>query len=143
MKTTSAKNASTVRAWHLLDCQGATLGRLASQIAGLVMGKHKHSFTPNLDLGDYCVVINAKAIHVTGNKLLAKTYSRHSNYPGGYREITLGKQMEKDARKVIEFAVRGMLPKNKLQSPRLRRLKIYLDSTHPHANNFTHKEKLS
>jgi len=118
--------------WHLIDLSGQTLGRISTQIAGLLMGKGKASFSPNLDLGDNVVAINADQIKVTGKKMLNKKYYRHSGYPGGLREISLGELIAKDSRKVIEKAVKGMLPKNKLQTPRLRRLRVFKDEKHPY-----------
>lgn len=123
---------SLKRHWHLLDCTDQTLGRLSTRIAGLLMGKHKSDYTPNLDFGDYVIVINVQAIKLTGNKLLAKRYSRHSGHPGGFVQETAGKLMSRDPRKVIEHAVSGMLPKNKLHSPRMSRLKLYIGKEHPH-----------
>jgi len=127
-------NSSNKSNWHLIDLSGQTLGRVATQIAGLLMGKHKAAYFPNLDQGDYVVAINSDQIKVTGKKLADKKYYRHSGYPGGLKEVTLGEQMEKDSRKVIEKAVKGMLPKNKLQEPRLRRLKVFKDASHPYNN---------
>lgn len=137
MKTLSLPKEKITRSWHLFDAKGMTLGRLTTQIAQLLIGKHKPDYTPNQDMGDYVVVINSDAVVLTGNKLLAKKYYSHSGYPGGFREVTAGMQMNKDSRKVIEFAVDGMLPKNKLHAPRMTRLKVYKNETHPHANHFT------
>lgn len=119
--------------WHLIDLKGQTLGRISTQIATLLIGKQKTDYLPNLDRGDFVVAINSDHIKVTGKKMTAKSYYRHSGYPGGLRQITLGEQLSKDSRKVIETAVKGMLPKNKLQSPRLRRLKVFKDDRHPYA----------
>lgn len=141
MKTQSIRKEDVLRAWHLFDANGQTLGRLATQIAKLLIGKHKSNYTPNQDCGDYVVVINSDQINLTGNKLLDKKYYSHSNYPGGFREIAAGDQMSKDSRKIIEFAVWGMLPKNKLQSPRLTRLKVYKNAQHPHTSQFEKKEQ--
>ena len=121
------------RKWHLIDLSGQTLGRISTRIAGLLIGKDKPTFSPNLDDGDFVVVINSDEIKVTGKKLTDKSYYRHSGYPGGLREITLGEQIKKDSRRVIEIAVKGMLPKNKLQDPRLRRLKVFKNAVHPYA----------
>jgi large subunit ribosomal protein L13 len=123
--TSMVKTADIKRNWHLIDCEGQTLGRLATKIATLLIGKHKVDYTPHMDMGDFVVVINAKDIKLTGNKLLAKLYSRHSGQPGGFRQESAGRLMDRDPRKVIEHAVTGMLPKNKLQDPRLSRLKVY------------------
>lgn len=133
MKTLFTKKEQVVRMWHLVDCESQTLGRVATRIAKLLMGKHKASYTPNTDMGDYVVVINSDKIKLTGNKLLAKMYYRHSNYPGGFREERAEVVLAKDSRKVIEHAVHGMIPGNKLQTPRLRRMKVYKTSEHPHA----------
>ena len=130
--TTPISAKEIKRHWHLIDLSGQTLGRVSTQIAAFLMGKGKVNQTPNLDMGDYVVAINAAKIKVTGKKLASKKYQRHSGYPGGFREETLGELMERDSRQVIEKSVKGMLPKNKLQSPRLRRLKVFKDETHPY-----------
>ena len=122
------------RQWHLFDAQGQTLGRLSTQIAQLLIGKHKPYFTPHLDCGDYIVLVNANQIKVSGTKLKTKIYYRHSGFPGGLKQITLGKQLQQDPKKVIEWSVKGMLPKNKLRDQRLRRLKVFTDSNHPYIN---------
>ncbi len=140
MKTTMVKTQDIKRSWHLVDCQGKTLGRLATDIAALLIGKKKRDYTPNQDMGDFVVVINAKDIVLTGNKLLDKKYYRHSMYPGGFREEVAGKLMERDPRKVIEHALLGMLPKNKLRDARMARLKIYAGAEHPHTAQFKVKE---
>lgn len=132
MKTLSTKKAAVVRAWHLFDCEGQTLGRLATRLAKLLMGKHKPGYTTHTDMGDYCVVINSDKIKLTGNKLMDKLYSRHSNFPGGFRQETAGNLLIRDSRKVIEHAVSGMLPHNLLHSPRMSRLKVYPGKDHPH-----------
>jgi large subunit ribosomal protein L13 len=133
MKRTKATKASEIkRSWHLIDAKDQILGRLATQIAQLLMGKNKPYFVHYLDCGDYVVVINAGQIKVTGRKAAQKKYYRHSGYPGGFREISLEKQMEKDPRKVIRHAVNGMLPKNKLRDRRLKRLKIFAEAKHPY-----------
>src|SRR3989338_9205739 len=124
------------RAWHLVDAKGAILGRLATGIATKLIGKHKVYFAPNLDCGDYVVVVNSDAVAVTGRKLMQKIYHRHSNYPGGHKEITLAEQLKKDSRRVIELAVSRMLPKNKLREPRLNRLKVFPGSEHIYKDKF-------
>ncbi len=131
--TTSVSAKEIKRNWHLIDLNGQTLGRAGTIIAGLLMGKGKVEQSPNLDIGDYVVAINAEKIVVTGKKLQAKLYQRHSGYPGGFREETLAELMKRDPRQVIEKAVKGMLPKNKLQAPRLTRLKVFKNETHPYA----------
>lgn len=140
MKTYQQKTAEIKRDWHLVDASLDSLGRVATQIAKYLIGKHKVSFTPHIDGGDYVVVINADNLQVTGKKKDKKLYQHHTGRPGGFRERTLKKQLELDSRQVIERAVRGMLPKNKLQDPRLRRLKVYPGADHPHTNHEFVKE---
>lgn len=140
MKTYMQKTAEVNRTWHLVDLSGMTLGRAATDIARLLMGKQRATYTPHIDSGDYVVVVNAKDVVLSGNKMNDKVYARHSGRPDGFKSITAGQQMAKDPAKVIEHAVRGMLPKNKLQDSRLRRLKVYAGMEHPHANHFTKKE---
>lgn len=138
--TVMAKTAEIKRVWHLLDAQGQTLGLLATRIAKLLTGKHKVTYSPHLDMGDFVVVINAKDIKLTGNKLLDKVYSRHSGFPGGFVQETAGNLLARDSRKVIEHAVEGMLAKNKLQGPRMTRLKVYKSADHPHSAQFSKKD---
>lgn len=133
MKKTKLLKASEIkRDWHLIDAKGKILGRLSSWIAKILMGKNKSDYTPHLDSGDYVVVINAAKVEVSGRKRKQKLYRRHSGYPGGFREITFEKQMERDPRKIIHKAVSGMLPDNKLKDRRLARLKIFVDENHPY-----------
>ncbi|MDM8519643.1 50S ribosomal protein L13 [Anaerolineales bacterium HSG6] len=132
MKTISAKQTDIVPEWHVVNAQGKTLGRLATQIATVLRGKHKSIFTPHVDCGDYVIVINAEKVHVTGRKLLQKKYYRHSGYPGGLSEITLRDQLKKFPERVIEHAVRGMLPKNTLGRKMYKKLKVYAGDKHPH-----------
>ena len=132
MKSYTAKPADIERAWHLIDATDLTLGRLSSQIARLLMGKHKPMFTPNQDTGDFVVVTNAEKITVTGAKLQQKMYNRHSGYPGGFRSVSLAEMMEKHPTRVIEHAVKGMLPRNRLGAKMLKRLKVYAGEAHPH-----------
>jgi large subunit ribosomal protein L13 len=141
MKTLPSKTNDVVRAWHLLDANGQTLGRLSTQIAKLLLGKHKSTYSTNIDSGDFVVVINSDKIKVTGAKLTDKFYYRHSGFPGGFRQISVGEQLLKDSRKVIEHAVSGMIPHNKLHDPRLRRLKTYKGETHPHHSQFSKESK--
>ena len=136
LKTYATKKTDIKRTWHLVDLKGKILGRQASRIAQLLMGKKKPYFAPYLDCGDYVVAINAGKVAVTGRKLKQKKYQRHSGYPGGFKELTLKQMMVKDPRKVVELAVKGMLPKNKLQKPRLRRLKVAVDEKHPYRDKF-------
>ena len=130
--TTPISAKEIKRNWHLLDLSGQTLGRVSTIIAELLIGKGKVNLTPNLDMGDFVVAINAAKIKVTGKKLADKKYRRHSGFPGGFREETLGELMKRDPRQVIEKSVKGMLPKNKLQAPRLARLKVFKDEKHPY-----------
>jgi large subunit ribosomal protein L13 len=132
INTYVTKPAEVEREWWVVDAKGLTLGRLASQIAIILKGKHKPSYAPNVDVGDFVIVINADRIHVTGNKLEDKKYYRHSGYPGGLTVTTLKVLMKKDPAQVIELAVRGMLPKNVLGRQMLRKLKVYAGETHPH-----------
>jgi large subunit ribosomal protein L13 len=132
MKTISANKESVTPEWYVVDAQGKTLGRIATQIATVLRGKHKPIFTPHVDCGDYVVVVNAEKIHVTGRKMIQKKYYRHSGYPGGLREITLRDQLKKFPERVIEHAVRGMLPKNRLGRKMYKKLKVYAGSSHPH-----------
>lgn len=120
----------------MIDANGQILGRLATEIAGLLMGKNKPYFVPHLDCGDYVVVINAAEIKVTGKKSEQKKYSRHSGYPGGFRQVTFNEQMVRDPRKIIRHAVSGMLPKNKLQAERLKKLKIFVSEKHGYEEKF-------
>lgn len=132
MKTYSAKPGEITREWYLVDAEGKTLGRLATQIADTLRGKRKPQYTPHVDTGDFVVVVNAEKIAVTGNKLDQKKYYRHSGYPGGLRERTLRDQLERRPTEVLRVAVRGMLPKNKLARRQITKLKIYAGPEHPH-----------
>lgn len=132
MRTVSAKEHEIQREWHVIDAQGQTLGRLASRIATVLRGKHKPIYTPHVDCGDYVIVVNAEKIHVTGQKMTQKVYYRHSGYPGGLKEITLRDQLQKFPERVIEKAVRGMLPKNRLGRQMFKKLKVYAGPNHPH-----------
>lgn len=121
------------RKWFVVDVQGKTLGRVASEIAQILRGKHKPSFVPNLDVGDFVVVVNCEKIHVTGRRLDQKLYYRHSGYPGGLYHRTLREMLQRTPERVIRFAVKGMLPKGPLGRDMLRKLKVYAGSEHPHA----------
>ena len=132
MKTYSAKAADIERQWHVIDASGKTLGRLATQIARLLMGKHKPVFSPNQDTGDFVIVINADKVSVTGNKGRQKLYYRHSGYPGGLKSVTLEKLMQTKPTSVIEHAVKGMLPHTRLGASMKKKLRIYAGETHPH-----------
>ncbi|MCD6407897.1 50S ribosomal protein L13 [bacterium] len=118
--------------WFLIDAEGQILGRLASNIAKILMGKHKPTYTPNIDTGDYVIVVNAEKIKVTGKKLTDKIYYRHSGYLGGLKEETLMSLLSRKPEKVIELAVKGMLPKNKLGRKMIKKLKVYRGPEHPH-----------
>ena len=132
MKTHSTKPSDINREWYLVDAEGQTLGRLASEIAKVLRGKHKPIYAPHLDTGDYVIVVNAEKVHVTGNKLDQKIYHRHSGYPGGLKSITLREQLKRHPSRVIRSAVRGMLPHNKLGRATIRKLKVYAGDAHPH-----------
>jgi len=133
VKTTiSAKEHEIQREWFVVDAQGETLGRLATRVATVLRGKHKPIYTPHVDCGDYVIVVNAEKIHTTGQKLTQKRYYRHTGYPGGLREISLRDQLKKFPERVLESAVRGMLPKNRLGRQMFKKLKVYAGPEHPH-----------
>jgi large subunit ribosomal protein L13 len=128
----TAKDAEASRQWFTVDANGMTLGRLASRIASVLKGKHKPIYTPSMDCGDYVVVVNAEKVRVTGNKLEQKTYYRFSGYPSGLTEIALRDQLANHPERVIEAAVRGMLPHNRLGRQQFKKLKVYAGPEHPH-----------
>jgi large subunit ribosomal protein L13 len=132
MKTYSAKPGEITREWYLVDAEGKTLGRLATQIADTLRGKRKPQYTPHVDTGDFVIVVNAEKIRVTGNKLDQKRYYRHSGYPGGLRSRTLREQLDRRPTEVLRVAVKGMLPKNRLARQQITKLKIYAGPEHPH-----------
>ncbi|MCA9867964.1 MAG: 50S ribosomal protein L13 [Anaerolineales bacterium] len=132
MKTYVTKPAEIERAWYVVDAEGQTLGRLASSIATILKGKHKPIYSPAVDCGDFVIVLNADKVAVTGRRLEQKKYYRHSLYIGGLKEITLRDQMQKYPERVIESAVRGMLPKNALGRKMFKKLKVYAGNEHPH-----------
>ncbi len=132
MKTYSTKPSDIKREWHVIDASDKILGRLASQVASLLMGKHKPIITHNLDTGDFVVVINADKIRVTGNKARQKLYYRHSGYPGGFKSISLEEMMQTNPTRVIEYAVKGMLPHNRLGARMMKKLRVYVGDSHPH-----------
>jgi large subunit ribosomal protein L13 len=132
MTTVSTKPADVRRDWYVVDADGKTLGRLATEIARRLRGKHKPEYTPHVDTGDYIVVINAEKIRVTGNKLQQKMYHHHTGYIGNLKSITLEKQLQKAPERVIETAVRGMMPKNKLGRAMFKKLRVYAGSEHQH-----------
>jgi large subunit ribosomal protein L13 len=131
-KTYSVRESEIERRWYVVDATDETLGRLASRIAHVLEGKHKPTYTPQLDSGDHVIVLNAARITVTSNKLESKVYARHSGYPGGFKEETLGHLLNRRPEEVIRRAVKGMLPHNRLGAQQLRKLKIYAGSDHPH-----------
>jgi large subunit ribosomal protein L13 len=131
-KTYSAKPGEIERLWYVVDAEGKTLGRLATQIADTLRGKRKPQYTPHVDTGDFVVVVNAEKIHVTGKKLDEKMYYRHSGYPGGLRKRTLREELERRPTEVLRKAVRGMLPRTRLGRAQLTKLKIYVGPEHPH-----------
>lgn len=133
MKTYVTKPAEIERAWYVVDAEGQTLGRLASKVATILRGKHKPIYNPAVDCGDFVIVLNADKIAVTGRRLEQKKYYRHSLYIGGLKEISLRDQLQKHPERVIESAVRGMLPKNALGRKMYKKLKVYAGAEHPHA----------
>lgn len=132
MKTYTVKAGEIDKVWHVVDAQGQTLGRLATRVAGLLMGKHKPTYSPHLDMGDFVVVVNAAKLQVTGRKPEKKVYYRHSGYMGGLKETTLSDMLNRHPERVVEYAVRGMLPRNRLGRAMLRHLKVYAGPDHPH-----------
>jgi large subunit ribosomal protein L13 len=132
VRTFTAKEAEIERGWYLIDAEGQTLGRLASRIAPILKGKHKPIYTPHLDCGDFVVVVNAEKVRVTGRKLDQKFYHRHSGYPGGLTSINLRDQLARYPERVLQAAIRGMLPKNKLGRRMIKKLKVYAGDSHPH-----------
>src|SRR5215216_510722 len=132
LKTWTAKPGEVTRDWYVVDAEGKTLGRLATQIADTLRGKQKPQFTPHVDTGDFVIVVNAEKIAVTGNKLDDKLYHRHSGYPGGLRTRTLREQLDRQPTEVLRKAVKGMLPRNRLSRAQLTKLKIYTGPEHPH-----------
>jgi large subunit ribosomal protein L13 len=133
MKTYATKQSEVTRSWRVVDADGATLGRLATEVAAILRGKHKTIFSPHLDTGDPVIVVNAAKIRVTGNKLKAKNYVRHSGYPGGLRSETLEQLLARRPEEVVRRAVRGMLPRNRLGEQMSRKLHVYAGGEHPHA----------
>ncbi|CAK0759700.1 50S ribosomal subunit protein L13 [Gammaproteobacteria bacterium] len=132
MKTFNAKPENVQHQWYIVDAAGKTLGRLASEIARRLRGKHKPEYTPHVDTGDYIIVINAARVKVTGNKVDDKLYYRHTGYPGGLKVTNFAKLIQKDPGEIIEHAVRGMLPKNPLGRVMFRKLKVYAGADHLH-----------
>ena len=132
MRTYTTKPDDINREWYVVDATGLTLGRLASQIASVLRGKHKPIFSPHMDCGDFVIVVNAEKVRVTGDKLDQKMYYRHSQYPGGLKTISLRDQLKQHPDRVIRLAVRGMLPKNRLGRQMIKKLKVYREPDHPH-----------
>jgi large subunit ribosomal protein L13 len=132
VRTYSPKPADIQREWHVIDATDVVLGRLAVQVANLLRGKHKPMYAPHMDTGDFVIVVNASKVALAGDKKTKKLAYRHSGYPGGLTATPIGELLEKDARKVVEKAVWGMLPKNKISRQQMRKLKVYSGPTHPH-----------
>ena len=135
MKTYSVKASEIKRDWHVIDAADKILGKVATEAAELLMGKTKAMFSRHMDTGDFVVVINAARVKVTGKKLEQKTYNRHSGYPGGFKSVTLDRMLKTKPEMVIEHAVRGMLPQNKLGDSMIKKLKVYAGADHPHTAN--------
>jgi large subunit ribosomal protein L13 len=132
MKTYTAKPQDVQRKWYVVDAEGQTLGRLASQVAMILRGKHRPTYTPHVDTGDHVIIINAEKIHLTGKKLQNKKYYRHSGYPGGIKSVTAGDLLDRHPERVIKAAVWGMIPHNTLGRQIIKKLKIYAGAEHPH-----------
>lgn len=132
MKTYTAKPHELEQTWHLIDASGQTLGRLAAEVANLLRGKHKPEYTPHIDTGDFVIIVNSEKIVVTGNKFTDKKYWRHSGYPGGFRQTSYKDVVSKDPTRVVEHAIKGMLPHNSLGRSQFLKCKIYVGPTHPH-----------
>ncbi|NLT73122.1 MAG: 50S ribosomal protein L13 [Chloroflexi bacterium] len=132
MKTYVVKGGDIERSWFVVDAEGQSLGRLATRVATILRGKHKPAYTPSMDLGDYVIVVNADKVQVTGNKMTDKFYYRHSLHPGGLTAVSLSDMLKSHPERVIEHAVRGMLPKNRLGRAMYTKLKVYAGPEHPH-----------
>ena len=133
MRTFTPSGKDIPRDWFVVDAEGLTLGRLATRVASVLRGKHKPTYTPHLDMGDFVIVLNADKVKLTGDKAAAKTYHFHSGFPGGLRSVPFTRMMQRSSAQVVETAVRGMLPKNTLGRAMLRKLKVYPGAEHPHA----------
>jgi large subunit ribosomal protein L13 len=131
-KTVSSKKNDSIRAWHLVDAQDKILGRLASEVASILRGKHKPTFTPHVDGGDHVVIVNAAGIQMTGDKWTSKTYYHHSDYPGGFKSTTAGKLLTERPERLVRWAIQGMLPKTKLGRAMIKKLRVYSGPDHPH-----------
>ena len=133
MKTYATKASDIERKWYVVDAQGQTLGRLAAHVAHILIGKHKPIFSPNMDTGDFVIIVNAEKLHVTGKKLTDKMYYRHSGYPGGITALTLQDMLRTHPERVLELAIRNMLPRTRLGRQMIRKLKVYAGAEHPHS----------
>lgn len=133
MQTASMRKEDVVHKWYIVDAENQVLGRLASEVAKILRGKHKPFYTPHVDTGDYVIIINADKVVLTGNKWSQKLYHWHTGYPGGLRQTTAEKMRQRHPERVVEYAVRGMLPKTKLGRAMFRKMKVYATKTHPHA----------
>lgn len=134
MKTYQPTHKDIKRKWHLIDAKDSVLGRLATEISQLLMGKNKVNYAPHMDMGDYVVVINSAKVRLTGNKEKQKVYYKHSGYPGGFKEIAFSKLKKEQPEKVIQLAVRRMLPTNRLKDKRMARLKVFAEDKHPYTD---------
>jgi large subunit ribosomal protein L13 len=132
-RTYTPRAGEIAHAWRVVDADGQALGRLASQVAGLLRGKHRPTFAEHMDVGDYVIVVNAARLRLTGNKARDRLYYRHSTYPGGFKAVPLGEVLERHPERVVKHAVRGMLPRTALGRKMLRKLKVYAGADHPHA----------
>ena len=141
MKTYAPRKADIERVWHVIDATDRPIGRVATQVATLLRGKHKPTFSPSMKMGDYVIVINAAKVAATGNKLEQKMYYSHSGFPGGLRELTLKDMLQRYPERVVEKAVRGMLPKNRLGQDQYRNLRVYAGPDHPHAGQIAESAK--
>lgn len=141
MKTYNVKSVDVERQWQVIDASGKTLGRLASEVAVILLGKNKATFSNNINVGDYVVVVNAAKVKVTGKKDQQKIYYRHSNYPGGLRSVSYADMMKANPERVITFAVKGMIPRNRLGRQIMSRLKVYPGEEHPHKAQLGKSEK--
>lgn len=133
MRTVSIRHEDVPRKWYVVDAENLVLGRLASEVATILRGKHKPIYTPHVDTGDYVIIVNAAKVALTGQKWSQKLYRWHTGYPGGFREVQAEKMLQRRPERVIELAIRGMLPKTKLGRAMMRKLKIYAADSHPHA----------
>ncbi len=132
MRTVSVRHEDVPRKWYIVDAENKVLGRLATEVATILRGKHKPIYTPHVDTGDYVIIINADKVALTGNKWSQKLYRWHTGYPGGFREVPAEKMLERRPERIVELAIRGMLPKTKLGRAMFKKLKVYAATTHPH-----------